>query len=68
MIKGKKMLIEIKNLKKIYSLGDIEVPALNGVDLAIEKNDIYNDFLTQRIHEKVDYETVVKQLDEIVND
>ena len=33
------MLIEIKNLKKIYSLGDIEVPALNGVDLAIDNNE-----------------------------
>lgn len=33
------MLIEIKNLKKIYSLGDIEVPALNGVDLEIEPNE-----------------------------
>jgi putative ABC transport system ATP-binding protein len=33
------MLIEIKDLKKIYSLGDIEVPALNGVNIGIEKNE-----------------------------
>lgn len=33
------MLIEIKELKKIYSLGDIEVPALNGVNIGIEKNE-----------------------------
>jgi len=32
-------MIEIKNLKKIYHLGDIEVPALNGVDLSIDKNE-----------------------------
>lgn len=33
------MLIEIKDLKKIYSLGDIEVPALNGVNMGIEENE-----------------------------
>ncbi len=38
-MKGKKMLIEIKDLKKIYSLGDIEVPALNGINIGIEKNE-----------------------------
>lgn len=33
------MLIEIKDLKKIYSLGDIEVPALNGINIGIEDNE-----------------------------
>ena len=33
------MLIEIKDLKKIYSLGDIEVPALNGINIGIESNE-----------------------------
>ena len=33
------MLIDVKNLKKIYQLGDIEVPALRGVDLQIMKNE-----------------------------
>jgi putative ABC transport system ATP-binding protein len=33
------MLIEIKDLKKIYSLGDIDVPALNGINIDIEKNE-----------------------------
>jgi putative ABC transport system ATP-binding protein len=33
------MLIEIKNLKKVYNLGDIEVPALNGINIDIEKNE-----------------------------
>ena len=33
------MLIEIKDLKKIYSLGDIEVPALNGINIGIDKNE-----------------------------
>lgn len=33
------MLIDVKNLKKIYQLGDIEVPALRGVDLQIAKNE-----------------------------
>jgi len=33
------MLIEVKNLKKIYKLGDIEVPALRGIELTVEKNE-----------------------------
>ena len=33
------MMIDVKSLKKIYKLGDIEVPALRGVDLAIDKNE-----------------------------
>ena len=33
------MMIEVKNLKKTYKLGDIEVPAVRGIDLAIEENE-----------------------------
>ena len=33
------MLIEVKDLKKTYDLGDIEVPALRGVDIAIDDNE-----------------------------
>jgi putative ABC transport system ATP-binding protein len=33
------MLIEVNNLKKTYQLGDIEVPAVRGIDMAIEKNE-----------------------------
>ena len=33
------MLIDVKNLKKIYKLGDIEVPALRGIDLQIDDNE-----------------------------
>ena len=33
------MMIEVKSLKKTYKLGDIEVPALRGLDLSIEKNE-----------------------------
>ena len=33
------MMIDVQNLKKIYKLGDIEVPALRGVDLAVNKNE-----------------------------
>lgn len=33
------MLIEVKHLKKTYQLGDVEVPAVRGIDLAIEKNE-----------------------------
>lgn len=32
-------MIEVKNLKKTYKLGDIEVPAVRGIDLAIEENE-----------------------------
>jgi putative ABC transport system ATP-binding protein len=34
-IEAKKPLIEVKDLVKIYRLGDIEIPALNGVSLSI---------------------------------
>ena len=33
------MLIEIKNLKKSYSLGTTEVPVIHGIDLNIKKNE-----------------------------
>ncbi|MFQ5604957.1 MAG: ABC transporter ATP-binding protein [bacterium] len=33
------MLIDIKNLVKIYTLGTIEVPALQGIDIKIEPNE-----------------------------
>jgi putative ABC transport system ATP-binding protein len=33
------MLIEVKDLKKTYKLGDIEVPALRGVNLSVGKNE-----------------------------
>jgi putative ABC transport system ATP-binding protein len=35
----KKMLIDVKDLSKIYQLGDIEVPALRGIDLQISPNE-----------------------------
>jgi ABC-type lipoprotein export system ATPase subunit len=33
------MLIEIKNLTKNYVMGEIEVPALKGIDLKIAENE-----------------------------
>ena len=33
------MLIQISGLKKIYKMGDVEVRALRGIDLAIENNE-----------------------------
>lgn len=33
------MLIEVNELTKIYKIGTVEVPALRGVDLAIDKNE-----------------------------
>ncbi|MFA7492436.1 MAG: ABC transporter ATP-binding protein [Proteiniphilum sp.] len=33
------MLIEIKELKKSYSLGESEIPVIHGIDLNIEKNE-----------------------------
>ena len=33
------MLIEVTKLKKTYQLGDIEVPAVRGIDMSIEKNE-----------------------------
>ncbi len=33
------MLIDVQNLKKIYRLGDIEVPAIRGINMSIELNE-----------------------------
>jgi putative ABC transport system ATP-binding protein len=33
------MLIEVSKLKKTYQLGDIEVPAVRGIDMSIEANE-----------------------------
>ena len=33
------MLIEIKDLKKNYLLGDAEIPVIHGINLNIEKNE-----------------------------
>ena len=33
------MLIDVKDLKKTYQLGDIEVPAVRGINMSIEKNE-----------------------------
>lgn len=33
------MLIEVESLTKIYKIGTIEVPALQGIDLAIDRNE-----------------------------
>ena len=35
----KNMLIDIKDLFKVYDLGEVQVAALNGVDVTIEKNE-----------------------------
>jgi putative ABC transport system ATP-binding protein len=32
-------LLELKQVKKIYKLGKIEVPALRGIDLAVEEGE-----------------------------
>lgn len=39
MTNTNKMLIEIKDLKKNYSLGDSEIPVIHGINLTIEKNE-----------------------------
>ena len=33
------MLIEVKNLKKTYQLGDVQVPAVRGIDMDIDVNE-----------------------------
>lgn len=33
------MLIDVQDLKKTYQLGDIEVPAVRGINMSIEKNE-----------------------------
>lgn len=35
-----KSMIQVKNLKKFYRVGDEKVKALNGIDLTIERGEI----------------------------
>jgi len=34
-----KTVLELKNVSKIYRLGDVEVPAVNGIDIKINQHD-----------------------------
>lgn len=36
---GSEHLIEFKNVSKIYKLGEVEIPALNGVDFTVERGE-----------------------------
>ncbi|MCK4968175.1 MAG: ATP-binding cassette domain-containing protein, partial [Candidatus Aenigmarchaeota archaeon] len=36
---NKKPIIELKNVKKIYKMGNVEVPALNGVSMTVKRGE-----------------------------
>ena len=55
-----------KESEDLILIGAYEKGSNDKIDLAIEKNDIYNEFLTQLIEEKAKYEDVVNRLKEIV--
>jgi flagellum-specific ATP synthase len=55
-----------KESEDLIIIGAYEKGSNAKIDLAIEKNDIYNEFLTQLIEEKAKYEDVVNRLKEIV--
>ncbi len=55
-----------KESEDLINIGAYEKGSSKKIDLAIEKNDVYNEFLTQLIEEKPEYEDVVNQLKEIV--
>jgi len=37
--KGYQVLIDLRDIRKIYSIGTVEVPAVNGIDLQVEANE-----------------------------
>ncbi|MEA1975811.1 MAG: flagellar protein export ATPase FliI [Bacillota bacterium] len=55
-----------KESEDLIIIGAYEKGSDTKIDLAIEKNDIYNEFLTQLIEEKAKYEDVVNRIKEIV--
>jgi ABC-type oligopeptide transport system ATPase subunit len=36
---GDAMLIELRDIRKIYQLGEVSVPALDGVNISIDRGD-----------------------------
>ncbi|KAF5427748.1 putative ABC transport system ATP-binding protein, partial [Candidatus Methanophagaceae archaeon] len=36
---GENMVIQLENVWKIYQMGDVQVPALKGIDLEVQKGE-----------------------------
>lgn len=64
----KEQLAIYKESEDLINIGAYEPGSNPKIDMAIEKIDIYNDFLTQRIHERQAYDETIKQLNQIVSD
>jgi flagellum-specific ATP synthase len=65
--KFKKLLASYKQSEDLISIGAYESGSNPELDRAIRKIDKINDFLTQDIHEKADYEDTVKKLRRIAS-
>ncbi|HKL13225.1 MAG TPA: flagellar protein export ATPase FliI [Halanaerobiales bacterium] len=63
----KKLLADYKEAEDLISIGAYEQGSNPKVDRAINKIDRINDFLTQRIEEKVSFEETKKRLAQIIN-
>ena len=63
----KKLLADYKEAEDLISIGAYERGSNPKVDRAIEKIDLINDFLTQQIEEKVNFEETKKKLADIIN-
>lgn len=64
----KEHLAIYKESEDLINIGAYEPGSNPKIDKAIEKIDVYNAFLTQRIHERQAYDQTVTQLNEIVKD
>lgn len=65
--KLKKLLADYKEAEDLISIGAYERGSNPKVDRAIDKIDRINDFLQQRIEEKVSFERTKKKLADIIN-
>jgi len=63
--KMKEQISIFRDSEDLINIGAYEKGTNSKIDLAIEKNDIYNDFLTQLVEEKSIYEEVIEKMKEI---
>ncbi len=63
----KKLLADYKEAEDLISIGAYEQGSNPKVDRAIDKIDRINDFLTQKIEEKVSFEETKRRLAQIIN-
>jgi len=62
----KEMIVRYNEVEDLINIGAYKEGSNSKIDLAIEKREVINEFLTQRVHEKYTYEEIVDSLKNIM--